>query len=63
LDEVLWSQDTSRQENIMNSLKKLESKFSQIILISHVDELRDFASNLIEIRQKNREESEIVDNK
>ena len=37
--------------------KKLENKFSQIILISHLDEIKDLATNLIEIKALNREES------
>lgn len=60
LDEVLASQDKLRQENILLSLKKLESKFSQIILISHLDEIKEFATHLIEVRALNREESEII---
>lgn len=57
LDEILASQDKERQQNILINLKKLENKFSQIILISHLDEIKDLATNLIEIRALNREES------
>lgn len=60
LDEVLASQDKERQQNILINLKKLENKFSQIILISHLEEIKDLASNLIEVRSKNFQESEIV---
>lgn len=59
LDEVLASQDKERQQNILIHLKKLENKFSQIILISHLEEIKDLATNLIEIKAKNREESEV----
>ena len=59
LDEVLASQDKERQQNILIYLKKLENKFSQIILISHLEEIKDLATNLIEIKAKNREESEV----
>lgn len=57
LDEVLVSQDKERQQNILINLKKLENKFSQIILISHLEEIKDLATNLIEIKALNREES------
>lgn len=57
LDEVLASQDKDRQQNILVNLKKLENKFSQIILISHLEEIKDLATNLIEIKAINREES------
>lgn len=60
LDEVLSSQDTSRQQNILYSLSKLSSKFSQILLISHLDEVKDLANNLIEVRQKDKHESEVI---
>jgi exonuclease SbcC len=60
LDEVLWSQDKERQQNILTNLKKLEHKFSQIILISHLEEIKDLATNLIEVRALNKEESEVL---
>lgn len=60
LDEVLGSQDKERQQNIFINLKKLENKFSQILLISHVDEIKEFATNLIEVQSVNREESRVV---
>ncbi len=59
LDEVLGSQDKERQQNILIRLKKLEQKFSQIFLISHVDEIKEFATNLIEIKSVNRGESRV----
>lgn len=60
LDEVLWSQDKERQQNILTNLKKLEHKFSQIILISHLEEIKDLATNLIEVRALNKEESWVL---
>lgn len=59
LDEVLASQDKQRQENILIHLKKLENKFSQIILISHAEEMKELATHLIEIKSINREESSV----
>jgi exonuclease SbcC len=59
LDEVLWSQDFERRNNILASLKWLEDKFSQIILISHVDEIKDIASSLVEVESINKYESKI----
>ena len=61
LDEVLGSQDNKRQENILIALKKLETKFSQIILISHIDWLKDAGDNLIEVKNINNLESEILE--
>jgi exonuclease SbcC len=59
LDEVLASQDTQRQQNIFLNLKKLEKKFSQIILISHLEEMKDLAPHLIEIKAIDKDESTI----
>ena len=55
LDEVLASQDKERQQNILINLKKLEQKFSQIILISHLEDIKEMATNMIEVKQKNIE--------
>lgn len=60
LDEVLASQDKERQQNILINLKKLEQKFSQIILISHLEDIKEMASNIIEVKQKNIEESSVL---
>lgn len=60
LDEVLWSQDKQRQKNILENLKKLEHKFSQILLVSHLDEVKDFSTNLVEIKETNKDESKII---
>lgn len=60
LDEVLASQDKGRQQNILLHLKKLERKFSQIILISHVEEMKDLATHLIEVYAISKDESTIL---
>lgn len=59
LDEVLWSQDETRRWNILNALKKIENKFSQVILISHMDEVKDIATNLIEVESISKNQSQI----
>lgn len=60
LDEILASQDKTRQQNIFLHLRKLENKFSQIILISHLEEMKELANHLIEISAKDIHESEVV---
>ncbi|MDD5213385.1 MAG: SMC family ATPase [Candidatus Gracilibacteria bacterium] len=61
LDEVLGSQDSTRQNNILIGLKKLEHKFSQILLISHLESVKDFSTKLIEVKAISKDESEIVE--
>lgn len=60
LDEILASQDRDRQQNILIHLKRLENKFSQIILISHAEEMKELATNLMEVKSINKQESSIV---
>lgn len=60
LDEVLSSQDISRQENILYNLSRLDSKFNQVILISHLEWLKEFANNLIEVENISTVESRVV---
>lgn len=61
LDEVLGSQDFIRQNNILIGLKKLEHKFSQIIMISHLEWVKDFSTKLIEVKSIDKDESIIVE--
>jgi len=60
LDEVLGSQDVQRQYNIFIALSNLKHKFSQILLISHHEDMKDLAVNLIEIKKIDEKRSEIV---
>lgn len=47
LDEVFGSLDRIRRDNVMQLLRKLEERFEQIILITHVDEIHDGLDQLI----------------
>jgi len=60
LDEVLGSQDTQRQYNIFFALQNLKHKFSQILLISHHEDMKDLATHLIEVKKIDARTSEIV---
>lgn len=60
LDEILASQDKERQQNIIFNLLKLKSKFSQILLVSHIEESKEFVESLIEVKSINNEESKII---
>lgn len=42
LDEIFGSQDVYRKRNLLISLNNLTSKFRQIFLITHVEEVKDF---------------------
>ncbi len=49
LDEVFGSQDRDRRELIVKSLGNLAHRFSQILLITHISEIRDRVEELIEV--------------
>jgi exonuclease SbcC len=51
LDEIFGSQDMIRQKNIMKSLNGLSSKFKQILLITHVDNVKDHVDNIINVNE------------
>ena len=41
LDEIFGSQDATRKGNILRSLKNLSGQFRQVILITHVEDVKD----------------------
>ena len=47
LDEIFGSQDYIRRHNILKALNSLSSKFRQIFLITHVDELKNDMENVV----------------
>lgn len=49
LDEIFGSQDIIHQNNIMKALQILSAKFKQIILITHVDEIKNHVENIISV--------------
>jgi len=51
LDEIFGSQDIIHQKNIMKALEVLSSKFRQIILITHVDDIKNHVENIISVNE------------
>ena len=47
LDEIFGSQDMFRRQNIMRALNGLSSKFRQIFLITHVEDVKDGMENIV----------------
>jgi exonuclease SbcC len=47
LDEIFGSQDMFRRQNIMKALNGLSSKFRQIFLITHIDDVKNDMENII----------------
>ena len=51
LDEIFGSQDMFRRQNIMKALNVLSSKFRQIFLITHVEDVKDNMENIIFVNE------------
>lgn len=49
LDEVFGSQDEQRKELILTSLANLKQRFPQMLLITHLDEIKDRVERLIQV--------------
>jgi len=47
LDEIFGSQDLFRRQNIMKALNSLSSKFRQIFLITHINDVKNDMENVI----------------
>jgi len=47
LDEIFGSQDMIRQQNIMKAFNSLSSKFRQIFLITHIEDIKNYMENII----------------
>ena len=51
LDEIFGSQDAHRKVAIMEALNRLSKKFRQIILITHIDDVKDTLENIVEVSE------------
>jgi exonuclease SbcC len=49
LDEIFGSQDQIRKQNIIKALNNYSSKFRQIFLITHIEDIKHFTENTISI--------------
>lgn len=49
-DEVFGSQDEERRHEMMLALNYLQEQFRQIYLVSHIESLRDYFPNILEVK-------------
>src|SRR5690606_4908979 len=49
LDEVFGSLDVERRDNVIALLHKLEARFEQVILITHIDTIREGLDNVLRV--------------
>jgi len=62
LDEVFGSQDNERKELIIDALGGLKHQFPQILLITHVEDIKDRIEDLIQVRPTGNGYSEVIFN-
>lgn len=50
LDEVFGSLDETRRANVMGLLRRLNDRFEQVIVITHIEQVRDGLDRLLQVR-------------
>jgi DNA repair protein SbcC/Rad50 len=50
LDEVFGSLDESRRQNVVELLRGLQDRFEQVILITHIEQVREGVDRVISVR-------------
>ncbi|MDD1756113.1 MAG: hypothetical protein LUQ39_04685, partial [Methanomassiliicoccales archaeon] len=51
LDEIFGSQDQERKRNIMEAFGQLSKQFSQILLITHIEDVKDLVGGAIVVQE------------
>ena len=62
LDEVFGSLDLERRDNVIQLLQKLHDRFEQVILITHVETVREGLDHVIRLEYDERTGASIVKN-
>jgi exonuclease SbcC len=50
LDEVFGSLDEARRQNVVELLRGLQDRFEQVILITHIEQVREGLDRVITVR-------------
>jgi exonuclease SbcC len=53
LDEVFGSLDEARRENVVELLRRLHDRFEQVILITHIESVREGLDRVLTVRYDN----------
>ena len=54
LDEVFGSLDVERRDNVVQLLHKLEDRFEQVILITHIETIREGLDHVLRVAYDER---------
>jgi len=60
LDEVFGSLDESRRQNVVELLRGLQDRFEQVILITHIEQVREGLDRVINVRYDEESGSSVV---
>ena len=60
LDEVFGSLDESRRQNVVELLRGLQDRFEQVILITHIEQVREGLDRVISVRYDEESGSSVV---
>ncbi|MDQ3997508.1 MAG: SMC family ATPase, partial [Gemmatimonadota bacterium] len=61
LDEVFGSLDESRRHNVLDLLRRLNDRFDQVIVITHIESVREGLDRVITVRYDQESGSSIVE--
>jgi exonuclease SbcC len=61
LDEVFGSLDESRRQNVVALLRGLQDRFEQVILITHIEQVREGLDRVISVRYDEERGSSVVE--
>ncbi len=61
LDEVFGSLDESRRRNVVDLLRRLHDRFDQVIVITHIDAVRDGLDRVMTVRYDEARATSVVD--
>lgn len=61
LDEVFGSLDAARRESVIELLRRLQDRFEQVILITHIESVRDGVDRVITVRYDQESGSSVVE--
>jgi DNA repair protein SbcC/Rad50 len=61
LDEVFGSLDESRRQNVVELLRGLQDRFEQVIVITHIEQVREGLDRVIGVRYDEESGSSVVE--
>jgi exonuclease SbcC len=61
LDEIFGSLDEARRANVLELLRRLQGRFEQVILITHIEQVREGVDRVISVRYDEESGSSVVE--